>query len=152
MTILVIFFLISFIPVFWVNYVFKKNDTILPNMPFNAHEFGDLTEAKAGVGGLSSATRGIFAGGYTPTVKKRIEKIEIATKGNATNFGDLTTVRRYCGGMSDCVRGVVAAGHNPSATNNIDFFNISTSGDGFDFGDQTTAAQTHGTSNGHGGL
>ena len=54
--------------------------------------------------------------------------------------------------MSDCVRGVVAAGHNPSATNNIDFFNISTSGDGFDFGDQTTAAQTHGTSNGHGGL
>ena len=41
MTILVIFFLISFIPVFWVNYVFKKNDKILPNMPFNAYEFGE---------------------------------------------------------------------------------------------------------------
>ena len=41
MTILVIFFLISSIPVFWVNYVFKKNDTILPNMPFNAYEFGE---------------------------------------------------------------------------------------------------------------
>ena len=41
MTILVLFFFISFIPVFWVNYVFKKNDTILPNMPFNAHEFGE---------------------------------------------------------------------------------------------------------------
>ena len=25
----------------WVNYVFKKNDTILPNMPFNAYEFGE---------------------------------------------------------------------------------------------------------------
>ena len=41
MIILVLFFLISFIPVFWVNYVFKKNDTILPNMPFNAYEFGE---------------------------------------------------------------------------------------------------------------
>ena len=41
MTILVIFLLLSFIPVLWVNYVFKKNDTILPNMPFNAYEFGE---------------------------------------------------------------------------------------------------------------
>ena len=41
MTILIIFLLISFIPVFWVNYIFKKNDKILPNMPFNAYEFGE---------------------------------------------------------------------------------------------------------------
>ncbi len=41
MTILIIFFLISFIPVLWVNYIFKKNDSILPNMPFNAYEFGE---------------------------------------------------------------------------------------------------------------
>ena len=41
MTLLVIVLFISFIPVFWVNYVFKKNDTILPNMPFNAYEFGE---------------------------------------------------------------------------------------------------------------
>ena len=41
MTILFIFLLICFLPVFWVNYVFKKNDTILPNMPFNAYEFGE---------------------------------------------------------------------------------------------------------------
>ena len=41
MTILVIFLLISFVPVLWVNYVFKKNDTILPNMPFDAYEFGE---------------------------------------------------------------------------------------------------------------
>jgi len=41
MSILILFFLISFIPVIWVNYVFKKNDTILPNMPFNGYEFGE---------------------------------------------------------------------------------------------------------------
>ena len=39
--IFVIFLLLSFITVLWVNYVFKKNDTILPNMPFNAYEFGE---------------------------------------------------------------------------------------------------------------
>ena len=41
MTFLFIFLLISFIPILWVNYVFKKNDTILPNMPFDAYEFGE---------------------------------------------------------------------------------------------------------------
>ena len=122
----------------------------------DAQDFGDLTQVKAGVGALSSATRAVFCGGYAgpsaSSVYKTIEKVEIATKGNAVDYGDCTTIRRFCGGMSDCVRGVVAAGHNPSATNNIDYFSISTGGDAVDFGDQTTAAQTHGTSNGHGGL
>ena len=48
MTILIVFLLISFIPVLWVNYVFKKNDAILPNMPFDLYEFGEdiLAELK----------------------------------------------------------------------------------------------------------
>ena len=29
------------LPVVWLNYVFKKNDEILPNMPFNGIEFGN---------------------------------------------------------------------------------------------------------------
>ena len=37
----VLFFLITIIPVIWINNVFKKNDKILPNMPFDGHEFGD---------------------------------------------------------------------------------------------------------------
>ena len=41
MTFLIILFLISMLPVFWLNYVFKKNDEILPNMPFNGIEFGN---------------------------------------------------------------------------------------------------------------
>ena len=41
MTILVIFFLISFIPVFWVNYVFKKNDKITQDkINFTKQKFG----------------------------------------------------------------------------------------------------------------
>ena len=36
-----LFFIITFAPIVWVNYVFKKNDKILPNMPFDAYEFGE---------------------------------------------------------------------------------------------------------------
>ena len=101
---------------------------------------------------LASDTRGIFAGGYTPTVVKKIERIEITSTGNSTDFGNLTTVRRFAGGMSDCVRGVVAAGHDPSATQNMDYFDIDSDGNADDFGDQGTAGQTSGTSNAHGVL
>ncbi len=38
---LFLFIVISFIPVIWINYVFKKNDHILPNMPFDGYEFGN---------------------------------------------------------------------------------------------------------------
>ena len=37
----VLFLLITIIPVIWINSVFKKNDKILPNMPFDGYEFGD---------------------------------------------------------------------------------------------------------------
>ena len=41
MIFLIILFSISILPVVWINYVFKKNDEILPNMPFNGIEFGN---------------------------------------------------------------------------------------------------------------
>ena len=41
MIFLFIFVLLTLTPVVWVNYIFKKNDNILPNMPFNGHEFGE---------------------------------------------------------------------------------------------------------------
>ena len=41
MTFLIVLLSISILPVIWINYVFKKNDEILPNMPFNGIEFGN---------------------------------------------------------------------------------------------------------------
>ena len=41
MIILIVLLSISILPVIWINYVFKKNDEILPNMPFNGIEFGN---------------------------------------------------------------------------------------------------------------
>ena len=37
----VLFILITIIPIIWINTIFKKNDKILPNMPFDGYEFGD---------------------------------------------------------------------------------------------------------------
>ena len=41
MIFLIVLFSLSILPVVWINYVFKKNDEILPNMPFNGIEFGN---------------------------------------------------------------------------------------------------------------
>ena len=38
---LILFALLSLIPIFWINYIFKKNDDLLPNMPFDGYEFGN---------------------------------------------------------------------------------------------------------------
>ena len=41
MIFLIVLLSISILPIIWINYVFKKNDNILPNMPFNGIEFGN---------------------------------------------------------------------------------------------------------------
>lgn len=38
---IIILFVISILPMAWLNYVFKKNDAILINMPFTGLEFGE---------------------------------------------------------------------------------------------------------------
>ena len=40
------------------------------------------------MGGVSSSTRGIAAGGWTPNNTNVIEYVEFATTGNTTDFGD----------------------------------------------------------------
>ena len=50
MLFLILLIFIILIPIVWANYVFKKNDKILPNMPFNGYEFGEqlIKELKLG--------------------------------------------------------------------------------------------------------
>ena len=62
--------------------------------------FGDLTYSnRVEGGGTSSATRGIFAGGYTPSNVNNIESIEFASGGRAIDFGDRTETG-ICGACS----------------------------------------------------
>ena len=103
----------------------------------NTQDFGDLTRIVTAVGGCASATRGLFGGGYNPSVDNNaIEFVTIATAGNAVDFGDLLyTPNDPPGGLSNNTRGIFAGGEAPAGVNNINFVTISTLGDATDFGD-----------------
>ena len=53
-------------------------------------DFGDLTAAKSKMTGVANFTRGISAGGQTPTKINVIEYVTVMSTGNAADFGDLT--------------------------------------------------------------
>jgi hypothetical protein len=100
----------------------------------DAKSFGNLTQARDGLGACSSSTRGIFGGGRTPTNQNTIDYITIATTGNATDFGDLTQARGYLAACSSSTRGVFGGGRTPTIVNTIDFITIATIGNALTFG------------------
>ena len=67
----------------------------------NGTDFGDLTIARRSHGGMSNSIRGVFAGGYTPTILNTMDYITIASTGNATDFGDLLNIMRSHSCCSD---------------------------------------------------
>ena len=67
----------------------------------NAQDFGDITTATAGVSACSTLIRGVFAGGYQPTIVDTMEYVTIASTGDAKDFGDLTIAAHSRAGCSD---------------------------------------------------
>ena len=121
----------------------------------NASDFGDLTTATySGIGGCSSATRGLIGGGYTSSEVNTIEYVTIASTGNATDFGDLTVARYFLGATSNPTRGLFAGGYGSGLQRNtLDFVTIASTGNASDFGDLTVAGNgLSATSVSHGGL
>ena len=86
---------------------------------------------------VSSSTRGIWAGGKTPSTINVIEYVEIMTTGDAIDFGDLTTpVMGAASGMSP-TRGVIAGGYRTPAnghSSDIETITIASKGDSTDWG------------------
>jgi hypothetical protein len=116
-------------------------------------DFGDLNQVRGAAGAVCSSIRGVFGGGYTPTVQDTIDFVTIASIGNAQDFGNLTNARRGVSGASSSTRGVFAGGFDPASTNIIDTIEIAATGNAVDFGDLTLARGVMGAcSNGHGGL
>ena len=109
----------------------------------NALNFGDNTLARQGQGGCSSATRGIFGGGYngpvSPGVFNTIDYVTIPSAGNAIDFGDLTEVASNRTAVSSSTRGVIGTGLNPSSGNSnvMAYVQFTTIGNALDFGDLT---------------
>jgi hypothetical protein len=116
-------------------------------------DFGTLSENRGGVG-CSNATRGIFAGGYNPSLCNVITYITIASTGNPTNFGDLTRNVRGHSAATSPTRGVFMGGKEPDSSLTMDYINFTTEGNAVDFGDLLGTARGNiaGCSNAHGGL
>ena len=78
----------------------------------NATDFGDLTRKSQYTGGVSNATRGVFAGGigstsddYGSTLLNIIDYITIGSTGNANDFGDLQAGKKQCIGATSNAHG-----------------------------------------------
>ena len=122
----------------------------------DAQDFGDLTETRS-TQACSNSTRGIVAGGSTPTGKSNvIDYITIASLGDSIDFGDLIEeLDSVANGGASSIRGIFGGGRNPSSTvvNTIQYITIATTGDALDFGDLSlTRRSGSGCSDSHGGL
>ena len=104
-------------------------------------KFGEISDTVGLGAGMSSSTRGVFAGGTKPAVGNMnlLEFITIATTGNALDFGGISTLFRYGGGISNSTRGLICGayqGGGASGTKNvIQYITIATLGNTADFGD-----------------
>ena len=110
----------------------------------NAVDFGNLQSSLNGRASAANLTRGIFAGGGTPTVSNEIDFITIATLGNASDFGNLSVARRNHAGVASPTRAVFAGGDAGSTNDTIDFVTIATTGNATDFGNLSAARETAG--------
>ena len=112
----------------------------------NAIDFGDLTVARLYVGGSSSSTRGIFAGGFTPTPTNInlniIDYITIATIGNALDFGDLIATRSGNASCSSPTRSVIFSAE-ANVSNTIQFVTIASTGNAIRFGELNVTKTTY---------
>ncbi len=125
----------------------------------NATDFGDLTQNVFMTTGVSSATRGVRAGGAkspSPANTNVMDYVTIATTGNAIDYGDLTSDNQRSGGMSNSIRGVFSGGSTPNSqsfVNSVAQITIATTGNATDFGNLTVARTVpQGLSDVHGGL
>ena len=94
---------------------------------------GGGTGSNTGLG-----TRGMTAGGNTPTSQDKIEYVTISTFGNTQDFGDLTFAATGVAGSASNTRGIFNGTGNP-ATNTIQFITIASTGNATDFGDNTVS-------------
>ena len=109
----------------------------------NAVSFGEMHAGTyAAPFGFSSATRGVFGGGYkdaTSTADNNdVAYITIASQGNTIDFGNLNSTKNWGkAAHASSTRGIVMGGFG--STNDIDYVETATTGNFSDFGDLTAA-------------
>ena len=109
----------------------------------DAIDFGNLNQVLRGPSnGVSSSTRGLFAGGLGPSSNSNLSVITyvtISSDGSANDYGNLTQGRFMINGHSNNTRGIFTGGYTPTSpadhVKTIDFVNIASTGNAMGFGD-----------------
>jgi len=101
----------------------------------NSADFGNLTQSRRAVSGVSNATRGCFCGGLSPTPRDTVDFVTMASTGNAVDFGNLISDRQTGTGMSSPTRGVLSGGYVQPNTRVNEFITIASTGNAQEFGD-----------------
>ena len=109
----------------------------------NTADFGNLSAVRRNMsGGGGNSTRGVFAGGNTPSLVDIIEYITFASAGNATDFGNITTATEGVATCSGGTRTVHGGGYAGGEVNTIEYTTTASTGNATDFGDLTDARRT----------
>jgi len=112
----------------------------------NATDHGiDITVARYGVAGTSSATHGYAHGGNDPTYSATdvIDKFPFTSSSSATDVGNLLAARSWTIGTQSTSHGYSSGGEggNPlTQVNTIQKYSFTTDGNATDVGDLTTAS------------
>ena len=111
----------------------------------SATKFGTL-KANTAPTSTSSATRQIFAGGYSPGVTDNIDYVTIASSSDSVDFGTLTTARRDFAGLSNSIRSVFGGGTTTGSTtptDNMEFLTTASLGQSTPFGTLTVSGRSN---------
>ena len=109
----------------------------------NAVNFGEMHAGTyAAPFGFSSATRGVFGGGYKNATSSAsnndVAYITIASQGNTIDFGNLNSTKNWGkAAHASSTRGIVMGGFG--STDDIDYVETATTGNFSDFGNLTAA-------------
>lgn len=103
----------------------------------NGADFGDISAANRGIGGLSNGSKAVFGGGGSGTFINTMDQITTSTLGNSTDFGDLTVGRYGTMGTGDGTYGLFIGGITSgwSYVNTVDYITVASPGNATDFGD-----------------
>ena len=104
----------------------------------NSTDFGNLTQARYGICGSSSSTRGLKWQGmpHPGTIEgtQSIDFVTIATTGDASDFGDCAHLNRRCGALANDTRSVKAGGNGVNQ-DLMEYVTIASTGNTTSFGD-----------------
>ena len=98
----------------------------------------------------TSGCRGLFAGGFNPSMQDVIDYVNVSTTGNAIDFGNLLNAQYHVSGASSRTRGLFHGfqGDPNTRDNVIEYVTISSTGNAIDFGDLPANITSHSSGSG----